>query len=438
MIPIGNCEDMKDFVDQVEIEVLSGAGGDGVVSWRREKHVERGGPAGGDGGRGGSVYFEASTDRNTLLDFRFQKQFAAKSGAKGGSSRKTGLSAKDLMIKVPVGTLVKELSSGNILADLSQEKEKYLVVKGGRGGRGNCHFTSSTRQAPSFCEPGQPGESLKVQLELKLLAHIGIIGLPNAGKSSLISKLSACRPKIADYPFTTITPNLGIIKLSDGRSLTLADIPGLIEGASEGVGLGFQFLRHIERTAVLLHVIDCSSASPEEILLSYQSINSELASYSEQLAQKKQIPLLNKTDLLTPGQLDHLGRSIPSQLKESTMISCITNEGLERLKQMLETISPKELNIVNFQTQAKSTNDSIFEIEADLETRFFRVKSSLAGALIRVTDFRDMASTNHLYRKLKEIGLLAELEKHGITTGDTILLNDHEMIWSEFASEKLI
>src|SRR5918995_1643535 len=288
------------FVDEVDIHVSAGDGGRGCLSFRREKYVPRGGPDGGDGGAGGSVYIVATPRKNTLVDFRYHPEFEARGGQHGQGSNKTGHSADDLEIEVPIGTLVFEkVPDGdevNLLADLAEEGQKVLVAKGGRGGRGNAQFVSSTNRAPRRTEPGEPGEERFLRLQLKLLADVGLVGFPNAGKSTLIARISAARPKIADYPFTTLTPNLGVVALSDDRSFVVADVPGLIEGAHEGQGLGDRFLRHVERTKVLIHVVDVSGASGRDPVNDFDVIVEELRRFDPAVASKPQIVAANKID----------------------------------------------------------------------------------------------------------------------------------------------
>lgn len=282
------------FVDEVTITVTSGDGGAGLVSFRREKYVPKGGPDGGDGGRGGDVIFRADVQLHTLLDHRYRRSYAAESGARGGSSRRTGRSGEDLVIRVPCGTIVRDATSGEVIADLVANGDQFIVARGGIGGRGNAQFTTAVQQTPRFAEPGRPGRTVELALELKLIADVGLVGFPNAGKSTLISVISAARPRIADYPFTTLEPNLGIVAYQDYASFTVADIPGLIEGAHLGKGLGIQFLRHIERTRVLAMLIDCSS---DDYVRDYETLRRELAEYSRDLGEKPYFVVLSKTDI---------------------------------------------------------------------------------------------------------------------------------------------
>jgi GTP-binding protein len=324
------------FVDEVDIHVQAGSGGGGCLSFRREKFVPRGGPDGGDGGNGGSVYIVAAPTKNTLVDFRFHPEFKARGGQHGQGSNRTGQTADDLEIAVPVGTLVFAKDTGSddlhLLADLAEEDQRVLVAKGGRGGRGNARFVSSTNRAPRRTEPGEEGEEKHLRLQLKLIADVGLIGFPNAGKSTLISRISAARPKIADYPFTTLVPNLGVVTLSGDRSFVVADVPGLIKGAHEGHGLGHQFLRHIERTKVLVHLVDVSSASGRDAVEDFTTILDELEQFSPVVAAKPQIVVANKMDAVDdPERVKALERRVKKQRLPFLKISGATGEGVDAL-----------------------------------------------------------------------------------------------------------
>jgi GTP-binding protein len=322
------------FVDEVDIHVIAGSGGNGCLSFRREKYVPRGGPDGGDGGAGGSVYVVAVPTKNTLIDFRFHPEFKAGRGRHGQGANRTGQTAQDLDIAVPVGTLVHEKDADGVrlLADLSAEGDRVLVARGGRGGRGNARFVSSTNRAPRRTEPGEGGEEKFLRLELKLLADVGLVGFPNAGKSTLISRVSAARPKIADYPFTTLTPNLGVVTLSDDRSFVVADVPGLIEGAHEGHGLGDRFLRHVERTKVLIHLVDVSSASGREPVEDFDTIQRELQLFDPAVAAKPQIVAANKIDALDdPARLERLTRHVKAKKLPLIPVSGVRGDGLAEL-----------------------------------------------------------------------------------------------------------
>ena len=326
------------FVDEVDIHVEAGAGGKGCLAFRREKFVPRGGPSGGDGGHGGSVYVVASPHINTLINFRFHPEFAAERGKHGMGSNRTGHGGKDLELEVPIGTLVYEKTSDDappaLLADLATEGQRVLVAKGGRGGLGNARFATSTNRAPRKVQPGEPGEIKDLRLELKLLADVGLVGFPNAGKSTLIARISAAQPKIADYPFTTLTPNLGVVRLSDDRSFVVADVPGLIEGAHRGLGLGHQFLRHLERTKVLVHIVDVSGASGRNPVEDLDTVRRELELFRPELAAKPQIVAANKMDAAGPAQTDSISalRRRAAQLDLPFMqISGATGQGVSDL-----------------------------------------------------------------------------------------------------------
>ena len=324
------------FIDEAIITVRSGDGGNGCLSFRREKYVPLGGPDGGDGGKGGDVTLVSSQDRRTLYPFRFKHEFTAQRGGGGEGRQRTGKSGSDLVIEVPPGTIVRDAETGDIIKDFCLPGESFLIARGGRGGKGNTHFKSSTHRTPRFAQPGEAGEVKQLKLELKLLADVGIIGFPNAGKSTLISVISAARPKIADYPFTTLVPNLGVVKAGDREPFVVADIPGLIAGAHTGAGLGIHFLRHIERTRMLVHLIDASAIDPEKPLEAYDAINTELSSYSPDLARKPQIIALNKLDL--PGT-EERARAFKAALKKRTRLYLISAATVKGVDQLLAQIS---------------------------------------------------------------------------------------------------
>ena len=317
------------FIDQAKVVVKAGKGGDGIVSFRREKFVPAGGPSGGNGGKGGSVIFEADNNLQTLLDFKFNREILAKDGSKGGPNKRSGASGEDRVVKVPCGTEIKDLKTGVIIGDLIKNREKVIVARGGRGGLGNSHFLSNQNRAPEFCIAGREGEIWEIKLELKLIAEVGIIGLPNAGKSSLISVISSASPKIANYPFTTLIPNLGVVRKPDGNGCLFADIPGLISGAAEGIGLGYDFLRHIERTKILIHLIDISSENP---LDDYQVIEDELEKYGNGLIEKKRILVLTKFELVEEDYLKIITKKLENLSKKKVfVISSSLRKGLSPL-----------------------------------------------------------------------------------------------------------
>ncbi len=324
------------FIDEAIIYVKSGDGGRGCVSFRREKFIPRGGPDGGDGGKGGDVLLKSSSQKRTLYEFSYKKQYHARNGSSGLSRQKTGKNGADLEIEIPIGTLVKNAETGELIKDFTVPNESFLIAKGGIGGRGNTRFKSSTHRTPRFAQPGEPGQSITLKLELKLLADAGIIGMPNAGKSTLIRAFTSARPKVGNYPFTTLTPNLGVAQTSSGKSFVVADVPGLISGAHKGIGLGIQFLKHIERTRILIHLIDVSIINSDNPLEGYQAINSELKAFSESLLEKPQIIVLNKLDLPDTRQK---ANAFQNALKKEKIlcISAATGEGMNRLIGRIET-----------------------------------------------------------------------------------------------------
>ena len=333
------------FVDEVIIRIKAGDGGNGCLAFRREKFVPRGGPSGGDGGRGGDVFMVASVHHNTLLHFRFNPEHKAERGRHGEGSNRTGRAGESIELPVPVGTIVCDADSGDVLHDFTHPEERFLVARGGKGGRGNQHFATSVNQAPTFHEPGHPGDEKRLRLELKLLADVGLVGYPNAGKSTLISRISAARPKIADYPFTTLEPNLGVVQMPDLRTFVVADIPGLIEGAHEGHGLGIQFLRHVERTRLLLHLVDVSEATGREPLDDFKIILKELESFSSDLAAKKMFVVATKMDVAQdPKRVQSLQRAAKRRALPFFKISSVTGDGLPGLLQAMaqEVLAPRE------------------------------------------------------------------------------------------------
>lgn len=416
------------FIDKAKIKISSGKGGNGVVAWRREKFVDKGGPAGGDGGKGGSVYLIADEGLSTLLDFTYRSIFKADNGENGFKKSMHGKSAKDLYIKVPTGTLVKDLKSGNIIADLTEHNQTVLVAKGGRGGRGNIHFCTPQNRAPQYCEPGEPGIERELQLELKLLADVGLLGFPNAGKSTFISRVSAAKPKIADYPFTTIVPNLGVVRKSDGDGYVIADIPGLIEGASDGVGLGHDFLRHVERCRFLLHIIDGTEENP---IQNYKIINEELAKYSEKLANLYQIVAINKIDAISEEMIKTLEKEFNEIGVKPYFISAVTGENLDKLKLEIEnkvnTIEkPKsEINVIE-DLDATNNDDGYWDVQKIKKDTFLVT----GGRIIRISQVTDSRSTEQVIRFqniMIGMGIMDELKRQGVQNGDTIIVGKLEL-----------
>ena len=393
------------FTDYVKIYASAGKGGNGAVSFRREKYIAAGGPDGGDGGKGGDVYFEVDPDSNTLLEFRYKKKFKAESGKNGEGARKFGKSGEDIHIKVPIGTIIKDAQTGEVLADLSEKGQVELLLKGGRGGKGNCHFATSTRQAPRFSQAGEEGEEKELILELKLLADVGLIGYPSVGKSTILSIVTAATPKIADYHFTTLEPNLGVVKAEYGDSFVIADIPGLIEGASEGTGLGIQFLRHIERTRLLLHVIDVSGSEGRNPVDDFYTINKELEKYSKKLATRKQIIVANKADIM---QDENMYKELEKLAKEKNLeifkISAATGEGIKELmaevSRLLKTLPKEELIEITAKKKVyKLEETEPFTIKK--EEDIFVVDGPVIREIMRKVNMEDNESLYYFQRKLE-------------------------------------
>jgi GTP-binding protein len=413
------------FVDIVSIHVESGSGGDGGIFFRKEKYVPNGGPSGGNGGDGGSVILVASTDLQTLLDFKFKHKFIADDGEKGRIKNQYGKKAEDLVIKVPVGTVVKDNTSGKIIADLSDVGQTFVVAKGGKGGRGNTEFATSINKAPHYSEPGRPGIKRDITLELKSIADVGLLGLPNAGKSSLLSVVSASKPKIANYPFTTLTPNLGVVRISDGDGFVMADIPGLIEGAHKGVGLGHKFLRHIERCRMLIHIIDVSSENP---LYDKESIDHELVLYPGNVATKEKVLVLNKIDLMLSEDVE----VVVEQFKEKGYdkvftISTATKEGVQNLvdhiTKILPTI-PRDAYVV-VEDDDMEQDDKSFEIVREGSDTFI-IENQRIQKLLELTDVYDERALNRFMKIITGAGVLERLKKMGIREGDTVKVGDFQ------------
>ncbi len=416
------------FIDKAKIKISSGKGGNGVVAWRREKFVDKGGPAGGDGGKGGSVYLVADEGLSTLLDFTYRSIFKADNGENGFKKSMHGKSAKDLYIKVPTGTIVKDLKTGNVIADLTHHEQTVLIAQGGRGGRGNIHFCTPQNRAPQYCEPGEPGIERELQLELKLLADVGLLGLPNAGKSTFISRVSAAKPKIADYPFTTLVPNLGVVRKHNGDGYVIADIPGLIEGASEGVGLGHDFLRHVERCRLLLHIVDGTEIDP---IKNFNIINEELKKYSETLSKVHQIVAINKIDSIDEETLEHLKNEFVQLGVEVFCISAVTGENIEALKNELEhkvdTIEkPVSDVVIEEDFEATNNDDGYWEVHK-LNKDTYLVTG---GRIIRISQVTDSRSTEQVIRFqniMISMGIMDELKQLGVQNGDTIIVGKLEL-----------
>ena len=422
------------FTDYVKIIAKSGDGGNGAVSFRREKYVAAGGPDGGDGGRGGDVYFQVNPDANTLLDFRYKKKFKAENGKNGEGGHRYGKSGEDLYIGVPLGTVIKDAESGQILADLSEKGQCELVLKGGKGGKGNSHFATSTRQAPRFSQGGEAGIQKELILELKLLADVGLLGFPNVGKSTFLSMVTSATPKIADYHFTTLEPNLGVVKSEYGDSFVIADIPGIIEGASQGTGLGLQFLRHIERTRLLLHVIDVSGSEGRKPVEDFQIIQEELKQYSEKLSQRKQIIVANKADAITDESLyQELVKLAKEKNLEIYKISAATGEGipelLKHVSEVLKTLPKEELyEVEEIRKVYTLEEEEAFTIEK-VDSDYWIVDGPAVQKLMRKVNLEDNESMYYFQKCLEELGVNQRLRKVGVKEGDTVRVVDWELEW---------
>ena len=416
------------FIDKVKIRIRAGDGGNGAVAFHREKYVAAGGPDGGDGGRGGNVVFQADTNLSTLVDFKYKRRFFAENGSPGGGGRRSGRNAPDLVIRVPRGTVVRDAASGRVMADLSGE-EPAVVARGGKGGWGNSHFATPTRQCPRFSKPGLPGEEYEVELELKLLADVGLVGFPNVGKSTLLSMVSAARPEIANYHFTTLTPVLGVVKVAEGKSFVMADIPGLIEGASEGVGLGHEFLRHVDRCRLIVHVVDVSGSEGRDPVGDFESINAELEKFNPELASRPQIVAANKTDMASE-QLAAFRGYIEEKGYPFYEICAPIGEGIEPLvyaiSQKLDTLPPireYEVDHVPLEERERLARN-VFDIH--VEDGVYIVEADWLMPALGMVDMDDYESLQYFQRVLRQSGIIDRLEEMGIQEGDTVSILNFE------------
>ncbi len=416
------------FIDVATIWLHAGKGGDGAVTFHREKFVAAGGPDGGDGGDGGDVIFVTDRHLSTLMDFRYKRKYSAEDGANGMGRKMHGANGKDLIIKVPVGTVVKDAESGLVIADLSDDKP-VVVAKGGRGGKGNTHFATPTRQIPRFAKPGLPGEDLKVTLELKLIADVGLIGFPNVGKSTLISTISAAKPKIANYHFTTLVPTLGVVSCGENASFVCADIPGLIEGASDGVGLGHDFLRHVERCRLLLHVVDVSGCEARDPKEDFAKINEELAKFSPELAKRPQIVVGNKCDIATPEQVEDFRKFVEEQGLTFLAISAATMQGVRELPGVvfnrLKDIPAIPVFEAEYVKPEKDMGGRKFTI-TKLEDHTWDVEAPWLERILAGSNVDDYESLQYFQRQLSESGIFDELVKLGVEENDTVLIGEYQ------------
>ena len=424
------------FVDKAQILIKSGKGGDGAVSFRREPYVPQGGPDGGNGGRGGSVVLLADRNLRTLMDFRYKRKYEAQPGENGRGKQQYGKDAEDLIIKVPVGTVVRDVASGNIMADLKEDGQRFVAAKGGKGGKGNVWFKNSVRQAPNFAEAGGFSVERTIELELKLIADVGLVGYPNVGKSTLLSVSTSANPKIANYHFTTLTPNLGVVTLYD-QSFIMADIPGLIEGASEGMGLGLDFLKHIERTRVLIHIVDVSGSEGRDPVEDFEKINAELKNYSEKLSQKPMLVAANKMDMAEEETYERFKTYVEGKGYQVFPMSAPIHEGVDELLRAalstLNSLPEEEEEEIVFYNAPDPENEPDFRdinISQD-ENGTFVLTGKQLRKIFDSTNFNDTGSLRYLYKYIENKGIMDELMEMGLEDGDTIKVFDYEFEFYE-------
>lgn len=419
------------FIDKARIFVKAGNGGNGAVSFRREKYVPAGGPDGGDGGKGASVIFEVDNDLRTLMDFKYQRKYVASPGGDGSKKRQAGKNGEDLVLKVPAGTIIRDEATGKIIADLKEEGDRAVVARGGRGGKGNQHFANAVRQAPNFAKSGTDGEERWIILELKMIADVGLLGFPNVGKSTFLSVVTAAKPKIANYHFTTLTPNLGVVQTKFGDSFVLADIPGLIEGAAEGVGLGHDFLRHVERTKVLIHIVDISGLEGRDALEDFDNINDELKLYNEKLATRPQVVVANKIDILEDNSVyEDFKKTLEDRGYKVFKMSAATREGVDDViayvsqvlkdAEEIELVSEEEL----FIPELDNGEDEGLQVE--IENGVYVVTGKALRRIMYSVNFEDMESIQFFQKSMESQGVFDKLREMGIEDGDTVKIYDIE------------
>ncbi|WP_300380219.1 GTPase ObgE [Clostridium sp.] len=423
------------FIDKSKIFVKSGNGGDGSIHFRREKYVPLGGPDGGDGGRGGDITFVVDTGLTTLLDFKYKKKFVAEDGGRGQGSKCYGRDAENMYVRVPMGTIVKDFDTDKVIADLSHKDDTYVIARGGKGGKGNCKFCTPTRQAPNFAEPGMPGEERTITLELKLLADVGLVGFPNVGKSTFLSTVTAAKPKIANYHFTTLKPNLGVVKAEGINAYVMADIPGIIEGASEGIGLGLEFLRHIERTRILIHVVDISGIEGRDPFEDFVKINEELKKYSVKLWDRPQIVVANKTDMLYDEEIFEDFKKKVNELGFDKVykMSAATKSGVEDIikeaGKMLTEIPFKDLEILDEDRYVEEDRRFTYEIsveDGEDGNKVYVVSGTFVDRLLHAVNVNEPDSLRYFHKVLTNKGVFNDLRKMGIEDDDIVRLNDFE------------
>lgn len=420
------------FIDRAKIKISAGNGGDGAVAWRREKYEPAGGPAGGDGGDGGNVIIQCDEGLHTLMDFRYKREYKAQNGENGMSKLKFGKNGEDIVLKVPVGTLVKDSETGGVIVDMNAKDKKVVLAKGGRGGKGNARFKTATRQAPTFAQGGKKGESMEVVLELKTLADVGLVGFPNVGKSTLLSVVSKAKPKIANYHFTTLQPNLGMVFLGEGKSFVVADIPGLIEGASEGIGLGDEFLKHVERTKVLIHIIDISGSEHRDPIEDFYLINDELKSYNEKLLDKVQIIFLNKEDL--PGSEENIKKFKDKFESEYKIFvgSTYMNKGVDELMKYAYQVlqeQPTEYETYDEEYVKPKERGPAFEVYK--ENGMYFVEGPYIDLLLRSTNFESSESLRYFQENLRKNNIVSRLRELGVEEGESVFIGEYEFEFFE-------
>lgn len=417
------------FADRAKIYVKSGKGGDGHVSFRREKYVPNGGPDGGDGGHGGSVIFEVDEGLNTLTDFRHIRKYKAENGEEGGKKNCRGKNGQDIIIKVPAGTVIKEAESGKVITDMSGDNKRVVLLTGGRGGNGNQHYATSTMQAPKYAQPGQPAKELELLLELKVIADVGLVGFPNVGKSTFLSRVTNARPKIANYHFTTINPNLGVVDIEDAKGFVIADIPGLIEGASEGVGLGHEFLRHIERTKVMIHIVDAASTEGRDPIEDIYAINKELELYNPEIATRPQVIAANKIDMIYEGDenpVDKIKKEFEPKGIKVFPISAVSGKGVKELlyyvSSLLDTLedAPVVFEQEYFPELLSTDSDEPFTVTYDEDADEYVVEGPKIEKMLGYTNLESEKGFVFFQNFLKDNGILEQLEELGIGEGDTV------------------
>lgn len=417
------------FADRARIFIKSGKGGDGHVSFRRELYVPNGGPDGGDGGKGGNVIFVVDEGLNTLADFRNVRKYCAGNGQEGSKKKMHGANGADIVLKVPPGTVVKDAETGKVILDMSNRKEPVVLLKGGRGGKGNQHYVTPTMQAPKYAQPGQRSQELTVDLELKVIADVGLVGFPNVGKSTFLSRVTNARPKIANYHFTTLNPNLGVVDLDGGQGFVIADIPGIIEGASEGIGLGLQFLRHIERTKVIVHMVDAAGVEGRDPVADIKAINAELKAYNEELLKRPQVIAANKIDALYGEELENAIERIREEFKEEGIevypISAVSGQGLKELlwhiNELLATVAPEPVVFEpEFTFEMPDVSDEPFTVEYDAAEDEYVVEGPRIERMLGYTNLESEKGFEFFQNFLKTNGILEQLEELGIQEGDTV------------------